>query len=277
MTVLAAYKGPAGPDVLAFATRWAGGGPVEVVTVYPAQAPIGPGRLDAEWVAENRQEAERILGEAREHVGAGAARFRSLPAESAPRGLHDAMVDAGSGTPAVLGSRNTRGVRRTAPGSTADRLLTGAPGPVAIVPWDYEEAPPTRIARIAVAWIDTADGRAALEAARTAAARLDARVEIVTAVPDTRVRPAQGEPGRFAEEQRADYRDALRSAAAPGESTRLLDGPVVDALTDLRPEDTDLLVCGSRGYGPARRVLLGGVSARVLRQARVPVLVVPRP
>ena len=35
-------------------------------------------------------------------------------------------------------------------------------------------------------------------------------------------------------------------------STRLLGGPVVDALADLRPEDADVLVCGSRGYGPAR-------------------------
>ena len=29
-------------------------------------------------------------------------------------------------------------------------------------------------------------------------------------------------------------------------STRLLGGPVVDALADLRPEDADVLVCGSR-------------------------------
>jgi nucleotide-binding universal stress UspA family protein len=51
---------------------------------------------------------------------------------------------------------------------------------------------------------------------------------------------------------------------------------VVDALADLRPEDADVLVCGSRGYGPARRVLLGGVSSRLLRHARLPVIVVPR-
>jgi nucleotide-binding universal stress UspA family protein len=38
----------------------------------------------------------------------------------------------------------------------------------------------------------------------------------------------------------------------------------------------DLLVCGSRGYGPVRRVLLGTVSAALLRQASVPVLVTPR-
>ncbi len=57
---------------------------------------------------------------------------------------------------------------------------------------------------------------------------------------------------------------------------RLLDGPTVDALADLTPDETDLLVCGSRDYGPVARVLLGGVSGRVVRHSRVPVTVVPR-
>jgi nucleotide-binding universal stress UspA family protein len=38
----------------------------------------------------------------------------------------------------------------------------------------------------------------------------------------------------------------------------------------------DLLVCGSRGYGPARAVLLGSVSRRVTAEAQCPVIVLPR-
>ena len=76
-------------------------------------------------------------------------------------------------------------------------------------------------------------------------------------------------------DQRAHGGHRQRAAARPDERRLLLEGPVVDALADLKPEDTDLLVCGSRGYGPARRVLLGGVSARLLRTARGPVMVVP--
>jgi nucleotide-binding universal stress UspA family protein len=41
-------------------------------------------------------------------------------------------------------------------------------------------------------------------------------------------------------------------------------------------EGLDLLVLGSRGYGPVRRVLLGGVSESVVRRSPCPVLVVPR-
>ena len=40
--------------------------------------------------------------------------------------------------------------------------------------------------------------------------------------------------------------------------------------------DVDLLVCGSRGYGPLGSVLLGGVSRRLVHRAACPVIVVPR-
>jgi nucleotide-binding universal stress UspA family protein len=41
-------------------------------------------------------------------------------------------------------------------------------------------------------------------------------------------------------------------------------------------ENLDLLVCGSRGYGQVRAVLLGGVSRRVITEAHCPVIVLPR-
>lgn len=276
--IIAAYKGPAGPDVLTFATRWRGasGRPIQVVTVYPGAAPLGAGRVDVEWVAHNREEAEAILDGARAALDGTDAVFRAVAADSAPRGLHGVMEAAGPGAVAVVGSRNTKGIRRTSPGSTADRLLAGAPGSVVLVPWDYEEMPQPQVRRIAVAYIDTPDGRAALAAAREHAKEVAASVDLVSVLPDTLVRPSLGEPRRFAEEQRRDYVASLEAAARPDERVRLLEGPIVDALGQLQPDDADLLVCGSRGYGPARRVLLGGVSARLLKVARVPVMVVPR-
>jgi nucleotide-binding universal stress UspA family protein len=38
----------------------------------------------------------------------------------------------------------------------------------------------------------------------------------------------------------------------------------------------DLLILGSRSYGPIRRVLLGGTSVRVMRSSACPVVIVPR-
>jgi len=40
--------------------------------------------------------------------------------------------------------------------------------------------------------------------------------------------------------------------------------------------ELDLLVVGSRGYGPVRRVLPGSVGGQVIRDAACPVLVLPR-
>ena len=52
-------------------------------------------------------------------------------------------------------------------------------------------------------------------------------------------------------------------------------GSPADALTALSGR-VDLLVCGSRAYGPARHVLLGSVTHAVIRDASCPVIVVPR-
>jgi nucleotide-binding universal stress UspA family protein len=56
----------------------------------------------------------------------------------------------------------------------------------------------------------------------------------------------------------------------------LLEGDVVEELAALDDHECDLLVCGSRGYGPVRRVLLGGVSRQLVRRAACPVVIVPR-
>ena len=69
---------------------------------------------------------------------------------------------------------------------------------------------------------------------------------------------------------------SIDDVASPVEiSGEVVDGYADDELARLSDE-VDLLVCGSRGLGPLGRVMLGSVSAGVLRKARCPVLVVPR-
>jgi nucleotide-binding universal stress UspA family protein len=50
--------------------------------------------------------------------------------------------------------------------------------------------------------------------------------------------------------------------------TALLEGDPAQTLSE-QSEHLDLLVPGSRGYGPLRSVLLGSVSAQVFRESRV--------
>ena len=56
---------------------------------------------------------------------------------------------------------------------------------------------------------------------------------------------------------------------------QLLHGEPAEALSEAAG-DLDLLVLGSRGYGPVKGTVLGSVSARVMAAAPTPVLVVPR-
>lgn len=278
-------SGGAGPDVAAFARLWAqaSGDELVVVTVHPGAAPVGAGRVDAEWVAYEREAADALLAEARGLIGGGVtASYRRVDASSAAHGLYDLLESQPGDSPLlVLGSRSGRGQRRTYPGSTADRMLHGSPAPVAMVPWGYADGVPRPIERVAVAYVDTSDGALALDHATRIAQHLSAALLVISVVPDTRVAPSLGDVRTFGTEQASDYRTSLEVALA-GVPTgidaagELRDGPVVDALTDIRPGDADLLVCGSRGYGPLRSVLLGGVSSRVVRHSRVPVVIVPR-
>ena len=57
--------------------------------------------------------------------------------------------------------------------------------------------------------------------------------------------------------------------------TQTIEGNPADVLVE-QSRELDLLVLGSRAYGPVRHALLGSVSAAVMREAHCPVLVMPR-
>ena len=158
------------------------------------------------------------------------------------------------------------------PGSTAARLLRGAPCPVTVVPraWTARGV----IGTIAVAYTDSDEAREALRGAYALARHAGASLRAVTVVlpevlyartePHTAIRP----PVDFA----AVEREARAKAEA---SLRAVVAELGDILIDLS-EHIDLLICGSRGYGPLRAVMLGSVTRRVVAKAHCPVVVVPR-
>jgi nucleotide-binding universal stress UspA family protein len=198
---------------------------------------------------------------------------------SAARVVHDAAVELDA-VLVVVGSTRRGPVGRVAPGTTAERLMHGAPCPVVIVPagLDADWSPD----RIAVGFVDLEDGRGALRAAAALSRAVGAELRPVTAV-----EPAAGRSAAVAaygaggqQESRAIAQRELDAALAELPSGVRARGEVVvappaEALVVLS-EDVDLLVCGSRGYGPLRAVLMGSVSHAVIRRARCPVVVVPR-
>jgi nucleotide-binding universal stress UspA family protein len=208
---------------------------------------------------------------------------RSIVDVSVPHALHDFARKQGSGL-IVVGSTKRSRAGRVLPGSTAERVLHGAECAVALAPKGYRRRP---IETVAVGFVDTPEGRAALAAAHELARRAGARLRAVAVLHPSGgldAALAEGTPPQRAHILEGHHRTAIETALAkavaalpPGVEVRPeihVDDPA-DVLLRISAQ-VDMLVCGSRGYGPIRSILLGGVSRRVIDGARCPVLVLPR-
>ena len=258
--------------------------PLVVAVVHPAPAALGSGRVDAEWVADRHRAAEAVLDGARTVLGRAPARstYRIGGVVARPRTACTTWPRSSGAEAIVVGSGGAARQHRLFAGSTAERLLAGSVCPVAVAPAGMQ-TPPGALGRIGVAYVDTPDGRAALDAGGPAG---PAHRQPAAAVHGGgRGRRDAAVPGRAGRRARVpgNRPGDVRAVAEPGGRRRsrastadweVRTGDVVETLAEL--DDVDVLFCGSRGYGPARRVLLGGVSARLLRRARRPVVVVPR-
>jgi nucleotide-binding universal stress UspA family protein len=280
------YDGaPGGADALALGLGWARQLSVRavIVTVYPGPAPIGPGRVDVEWVADRRREAERLLDEALTVSSpATSVEFKAVGSGSASHGLHDVAEELGASL-IVLGSQTERRLLAT---STGERVIAGAPCPVAMPPRGWRDRASHDLGRIVVAFVPTPDGREAVRVAAMLALRAGARLHVVTVVAG----PAEVMSYRIGEDVDRMYVTAAKEAfeqsidqaisemapdvEALGEVV-VGDNPV-ETLADMANSSFDALFMGSRGYGPIRRVLLGGVASRLLRRLDVPAVIVPR-
>ncbi|MFI7586828.1 universal stress protein [Spongisporangium articulatum] len=264
--------------------------PLVVAKIYAAPAELGIGRVDAEWVSDRRAESQRTLDDARARLGSQSpehgVEFRLVPAPSAARGLSELARELDASV-IVVGSAETEGYAggRVLAGSTASRLLSGAETPVAVAPRGYAGQPPAPVLRVAVAYQDTEEGRLAAEVAADLTRRARGELTLLTALAEenSTVPWLVGVDAQnaFAATARESFTAALEAAAqrlAPElgttPATRLLVGDVVDRLAEA---EADLMVVGSRGYGPVRLVLLGGLSSRLVRRATMPLLVTPRP
>ncbi|WP_445150715.1 universal stress protein [Baekduia sp. Peel2402] len=198
----------------------------------------------------------RELGIDGEHVDTAA-----LGATTAPRALHLAAVELGAGLLVVP------------PGTTAERLLDGAPCAVAVVPTetggesqDDAEHGVTFVA-IGVGLVETPEAEAAVRGAELLARRAGARLRVLCAV-----RPGNADLHRRVEE--------YAGAVLPAEPGVRIDIDVDDGdprdLLVAASSEVDVLVCGSRCYGPHPATLRGGVTRHVTAEAAGPVIVMAR-
>src|SRR3954469_7895682 len=135
--VVAGFDGsPSAEDglVLARACRRVLGARLVVATVHPSPAPIGSGRVDAEWTAERHHQAEALLDQARRLLAdEDAVEYRVVSSSSAAHGLHD-LADDLDASVIVVGSSGAAAQQRLFAGSTAQRLLGGRPPALGAAP-----------------------------------------------------------------------------------------------------------------------------------------------
>lgn len=208
-----------------------------------------------------------------------------LQGTSAPKGLHNAAEEFDAGL-LVIGSTDRGGLGRLLPGSTAQRLMHGAPCALAVVPHGWQ--PGGGLKAIGVAFVDTPEGREALQGAHALARRAGAKLRVLSAGKTHGFSKTVG--GGDAMTHATTYEDvgsAIRASTERAVAEATAGTTDVEVEPDVSvgdpgdfliraSENVDLLVCGSRGYGPTRAVLLGGVSRRLTAEAHCPVIVLAR-
>ncbi len=181
----------------------------------------------------------------------------------------------------VVGSAHRGPVGRVLAGDVTVGTLHGASHPVIVAPRGYAEHA-TEIRTMGVGFDGSPESRTAAALARDLAAAVGARLRVIFVLqPPT--------PGGAGLAYDRDWHDEAQTARERAQSEvdelvaelgDIAAGEVVvgDPVRELSyaANDLDLLVTGSRNYGPVRRVMLGSTSSKLVHQAPCPVLVLTR-
>lgn len=278
---IAAYDGSAAASAaLDFAATFAVGAGADLIAAYvyapafPVLGSSGARAIEARLNAEERTEAEAlVLGASRPGITTRAIR------ESSPaRALHRLAEREGAEL-IVIGRTHHGAARRATHTGILERLLHGAPCSLLVVAPD----PPGAIRTVGVAFDGRREADGVLAAGAVLAERLGAQLVVMgVAEPLATVGTGAVPASRWTLER--SYPDAVRlrlqeavdGLGGAAAQLRVGNGPAAPTLVAACADGIDLLVAGSRAYGPLRSVLAGSVSHHLAHEAPCPVLIVPR-
>jgi nucleotide-binding universal stress UspA family protein len=268
-----------GRDALLLARTLAS--PVEAGVLAVSVIPYGPfpvGFVPLE--DESAKDAAPSLEEAREALAGLEVEVRAFGGGS-PAWVMSDLAERGEVDLIVVGSPHHGTLGRVFLGSVGNSLLHGAVCPVAVAPRGYaKQDHDLPIRMIAVAYDGTREAKIALQRAEALALALGASLRLLTVVRPPRATAVPGATGYVPAIPPEPEKVLSHGMAAVGPKLHVeglrLDGPPAATLATACEDDVDLIVVGSRGYGPALRVILGSVSTELTRIAPCPVLVTPR-
>ena len=260
-----------GRDAVALAKLLvAAGGELTLAHIVPGDAHAYRG-ASAAYEAPEAERAEVVLETVREETGVEAhLRWRGSP--SVGRGLHELCELIGADLVAVGSSR--RGLLgRVLIGDDTSAALNGAPCSIVIAPTNYSQQPGA-IHAIGVGYDGSPESEHALSVARMLARMSGAKLSALEAV--SLPSDAFLGPGAVDNTPRRLLEDARGRIAALGDvEPRAAYGQPAEELA-LYSASLDLLIVGSRGYGPVGRLIHGSTSRQLAHIVRCPLLVLTR-
>ncbi len=264
---------PGGHDAIALARQLAApSGVITLAHIYGKDLLIGRGA--SRTVIDERARAEQLLERERDSASLETQLVVSCE-HRAGRGLHQ-LAERLSADLLVVGSPSHGLLGRVLMGDDTRAALSGAPCAVAIASRGYRHLP-NELETLGVGYDGSPESDAALAAARDLAAQHGATIWALQVVSLEDVRGETPIP--------ADWPDGtsrlihntieqLRELGDDVESDAVYGGPREELVRF--GENLDLLLVGSRGYGPVGRLFHGGVSDYLARHAPCPLLILPR-
>lgn len=264
--------GEGGQDALALANVLRDGDSELTCAYVYRNEPIAWRGSSAAYEAAEREHARDVLVGVREEAGMD-AKLRVHGAPTVGRGLHE-VAEATGADLLVIGSSRRGLLGRVLIGDDTRASLNGAPCAVAIAPVGYAQRPAV-MREIGVGYDGSPESEHALTFARTLAERLHAQLSAFEAVSF----PAYVFTGPPVPDDALieDLVEAARErvASIEGIEPHAAYGQPAEELA-LYSASLDVLVIGSRSYGPIGRLVHGSTAQQLARTARCPLLVLTR-
>ncbi len=224
-------------------------------------------QVSPEIAHAERTSSTELLEKVRSEAGIE-AELLSIGSLSIGRGLHE-IVELHGADLLVVGSHSRSLLGRVMVTDHTADALNGATSAVAVAPGGYAEQP-VELREIGVGYDGSPESEHALAVAVELAKETGAKVSAFEAVSlpfGHRAKPEEVE--QLVEEARA------RIAALGDVEPHAAFGHSAEELA-LYAASVDLLIVGSRGYGPVGRFMHGSTSRHLSRLARAPLLVLAR-